>query len=100
MISFLLDYQGSVFHLAQCQVPSKDRLTIATITLNERQKNISYVELVAVMKISASYLCELSSLDPYNYIDVPRVYYTSSTQLICFRLSLRVIVTIVRLSLL
>ena len=94
MISFLLDYQGSVFHLAQCQVPSKDR------TLNERQKNISCVEIVAVMKISASYLCELSSLDPYNYIDVPDVYYTSSTQLICFRLSLRVIVAIVRLSLL
>ena len=74
MISFLLDYQGSVFHLAQCQVPSKDRLTIATITLNERQKNISCVELVSVMKINASHLSELSSLDPYNYIDVPGVY--------------------------
>ena len=70
MISFLLDYR----HLAQCQVPSKDRPTITTITLNERQKNISCVELVAVMKINASYLCELSSLDPYNYIDVFGVY--------------------------
>ena len=79
MISFLLDYQGSVFHLAQRQVPSKDRLTIATITLNERQKNISCVELVAVLKINASYLCELSSLDPYNYIPFSSI----NTALVC-----------------
>lgn len=69
MIGFLLDYQGSVFILLNVKF-----LTITTITLNERQKNISCVELVAVMKINASYLCDLSSLDPCNYIDVFGVY--------------------------